>query len=742
MILGILISFLFICVNLNAESNMSEVERIYTEFKELNTENMDVYRIDSMEIKVDASTMLLKNGYFYAFRPVNDQNVFGAFRGDIHFILKSDAKDAIRQFRNVIEKDYYEDSFEEVFITDTRGLIGRIKKDFQKVSEYPQYKNIDLKMSKMGISYGSTLELWDNIVSKLIKDADKDYCRYDMINDHKHNKVVCYAFFSGNNKENFLHFIPADNTFKKTIKNNVWFHRKGDYEKYGDRRIPEKKKNTDIEKYNLNVEITKDWDLICEGSMDFTLKYGSSRWLDIDIGYLHNMKKFQLEYITDLDGNPLEHFQKEENIWVKLPESNTDSKHQIKFKYKAPFITKYNGVSGSTRSHSYWFPYIPSETKYLAELKFTYPKKYNLFTVGERISEEKKGKMKVSVWKTSEPVGHIDFSLAKYKQSIETRAGLPEACFFMDKSRNENIDMMMNFMEIMTKVIGKLDLERVNLVESNGLDYNIPGYVVLQFAEISTNWGNSLKISELNNMLFAYPIIKISELWWGKTIKAYTSNDSWMIHALPEITSLLLIHKCDPNGSEVYNDCMNIYMESIKGTYNKYIKCGIFQDAIYDNFSESKSVYVLHLLRYYLMKTEKKNDDVFITALRTLYADYKGKKASTEDFISIVNRISGEDMDWFFEQWVYGNRLPEIEYDYSSVNENGVYYLQLNITQSGVGDDFKSRIPVRVTYSNGQASTFNVDVTGKSYSKKIKLPMEMNDFEFDVFNTVIFKKKK
>ncbi len=770
MIIGILISILLLCVNLGADEVITEIEKIYTEFRDLGTDGMEVYQIDSLDIIVDVSTLNLRDGYYYIFAPVNDQHVFCAFKGNVHFQLMSDAEDAIRQFKNATDKDYFEGDFDEVFITDTRGLIEEVRSTNEKVEDYPEFKNIDLRMNKVSISNGSDLELRDTFVGKLVQDAPKGYCRYELINDHDRIKRVCYSYNNIAEYENYLYFIPAQNKIKKSFRNNIWIDKLDNSDKFGKNSTPEENIVIEVERYNLNVEISKNMDLVCEGTVKLTIGDNLSKWIEFDIGYLDDMDLFELEYVVDSDGGALKYFHNNNDIWVKLPDSSSSNSYQVGFKYKAPYMTNTNRSSGTKSPVGYWYPNLLSEKEYHADLTFTYPKKFNIFCVGEKISEEKSGKIKKSIYRTVKPLKHIDFTLGKIKSTTLSKEGLPEITVFMDKGRSENVDMVVNFMGIMSKIIGSLDIEKLKLSESSGVDYSIPDYVVLNFPEISANIGNTVFSKQLNSMLFTYPIVKISELWWGKSVQMKNIDDNWLKFSLSEITSLVLIHKCDPAGADIYKDNISLQNDYVRRIYENAVSVGTYPDAVYDvfmnyrtkynlnlkidrvqgvdfyyelsNSSDYRATYVMHLLRYYLMNVQNQNDDVFLTVLRTFYSDYKGKKASTKDFIKTVNSVTGKDMNWFFDQWVYGNRLPEIEYDYSGSQENGVNYLNLEITQSGVGDNFISRIPVRVVYQNGQSSTFNVDVTGTTYKNKLKLPMEMKELEFDPFNTVILKEKK
>ncbi|QUN05872.1 M1 family metallopeptidase [Shewanella yunxiaonensis] len=76
----------------------------------------------------------------------------------------------------------------------------------------------------------------------------------------------------------------------------------------------------------------------------------------------------------------------------------------------------------------------------------------------------------------------------------------------------------------------------------------------------------------------------------------------------------------------------------------------------------NKGALVLHTLRHYL------GDDKFFQAVRELVygaADpqpgkFKPRYSSTREFIDIVTRISGSDMHWFFDNYLYQAQLPAL----------------------------------------------------------------------------------
>jgi aminopeptidase N len=89
--------------------------------------------------------------------------------------------------------------------------------------------------------------------------------------------------------------------------------------------------------------------------------------------------------------------------------------------------------------------------------------------------------------------------------------------------------------------------------------------------------------------------------------------------------------------------------------------------------SYQKGGWVLHMLRSQL------GDSVFWKSIRTYYARYAGKNASTEDLRGIFEEVSGVNLSVFFKQWLYTPGQPQLEivHSYDAVKK----VLTVTITQ-------------------------------------------------------------
>jgi len=71
--------------------------------------------------------------------------------------------------------------------------------------------------------------------------------------------------------------------------------------------------------------------------------------------------------------------------------------------------------------------------------------------------------------------------------------------------------------------------------------------------------------------------------------------------------------------------------------------------------SYQKGAWVLHMLRV------ETGDTVFQKIIREYYNRYKGSNADTRDFEKVAEEVSGKDLTWFFDQWLYKGGIPELE---------------------------------------------------------------------------------
>lgn len=100
--------------------------------------------------------------------------------------------------------------------------------------------------------------------------------------------------------------------------------------------------------------------------------------------------------------------------------------------------------------------------------------------------------------------------------------------------------------------------------------------------------------------------------------------------------------------------------------------------------SYQKGSWVLHMLRVHV------GDDAFFGGLRAFYDEFRGSNADTEDFRRVMEGVSGQDLEEFFDQWVYRPGVPQIEVTVERTAEE----LKITFRQTQPGDVYHLQVGV------------------------------------------------
>jgi aminopeptidase N len=152
----------------------------------------------------------------------------------------------------------------------------------------------------------------------------------------------------------------------------------------------------------------------------------------------------------------------------------------------------------------------------------------------------------------------------------------------------------------------------------------------------------------------------------------------------------------------------------------------------------AKGATVLHMLRYTL------GDSLFFAAIKayaTDTTDFRLKTATTADFVQKISQAVGQDMGWFFNQWVYQPNHP-------------VYANTYNITSLGGGEwmvGFKGRqtqstpaffqmpVELKFTFSSGPDSTVRFFHGANNQVFEFRFNRQPTVVQFDPGNNIVIK---
>lgn len=153
-------------------------------------------------------------------------------------------------------------------------------------------------------------------------------------------------------------------------------------------------------------------------------------------------------------------------------------------------------------------------------------------------------------------------------------------------------------------------------------------------------------------------------------------------------------------------DPSNISKDLVRFNYHS-------REDMFDGVSYNKGGAILHMLRNYL------GDDAFFAGLTDYLKTNEYGTGEAHQLRLSLEKVSGKDLNWFFNQWYYGSGNPKLSY--TTTFEPVKKQVTVTISQTQVGQNFQFPLAIDL-YENGKPTRKNVWVDAK----------EKNNFTFTV----------
>ncbi len=145
--------------------------------------------------------------------------------------------------------------------------------------------------------------------------------------------------------------------------------------------------------------------------------------------------------------------------------------------------------------------------------------------------------------------------------------------------------------------------------------------------------------------------------WFGDSVTEKDWDDVWLSEGFATYFALLATEHYQ--GREAFLTGLRRARVQVLATERRMPGVAVVQakpwKGIPNQIVYQKGAWVLHLLRGEI-GTEK-----FWAGIREYYRRYRDGNASTADFRRVMEEISGRDLGWFFEQWVYRAGSPAVD---------------------------------------------------------------------------------
>jgi tetratricopeptide (TPR) repeat protein len=206
----------------------------------------------------------------------------------------------------------------------------------------------------------------------------------------------------------------------------------------------------------------------------------------------------------------------------------------------------------------------------------------------------------------------------------------------------------------------------------------------------------------------------IAHQWFGTMVSPATKNDWWLSDGGARYSEALYVeHVAGEAGFQEVTKDMSVGALA-------YVSVPLADVGRLDTFSPEfqslvadKGGMILAMLRWIV------GEEAFDKTMRTFVSQYAGKTATVEDLRKIAEQASGQQLTWFFTQWLDSTGAPQFKNKYTVYRTAKGFRVVGEISQ----DMDLFRMPVEL----------RIDTDGKTETKRIEVEGTNSAYSVDTF---------
>ena len=340
-----------------------------------------------------------------------------------------------------------------------------------------------------------------------------------------------------------------------------------------------------------------------------------------------------------------------------------------------------------------WLPIIDHPyDKATSEFVITAPAKYQVVANGRLIEITDLGDgRRVTHWKESTPIASWlnAIGVAQFaSRTFGTLRGIPLQTWVYHQdaagAAGTFDDNTRRAVEFYSDHVGPYSYEKLANVIASGLTGGTEHASAIFYGEPTVG-------SQRAPGLVAH---EIAHQWFGDAVTERDWDDVWLSEGFATYFTLLVTEHY--RGRDAFVEGLRTSRNTVFRTEGQLPGSAV----VHDNLSDTRKVlnqlvyqkggWVLHMLRAQI-GTEK-----FWAGIREYYKRYRDANASTAEFRTVMEEASGQDLGWFFKQWLYraGSPVVEATWTYDTAGRK----VGLELAQTQKADAY--RLPLEVAVGN------------------------------------------
>jgi len=336
-------------------------------------------------------------------------------------------------------------------------------------------------------------------------------------------------------------------------------------------------------------------------------------------------------------------------------------------------------LQGST----FWYPWFP-DALVSFDAKISLPEGWDAVCQGERMDHQKRDGRQFVHWRSPEPTDEIYLVAGRF--AVYERPAGPIMTYAYLRTADENLaatylDANERYFPMYEQLIGPYPYQKFALIENFWeTGYGMPSFTLLGPKVIRLPF---IPVS-------SYPH-EILHNWWGNGVFVDWDRGNWC-EGITAYMADHLIKEQQGQGKNYRKATLRKYLDYVKKAEDFPLTA--FRER-HSSASEAigygKSLMAFHMLR------KKLGDETFIQGFQHFYRKNLFKRVGFQQIRQSMETVSGEDLGWFFSQWIERPGAPELALDRVDVKKTaGRYQLKARVRQVQPGAPFRLTVPAAV----------------------------------------------
>jgi len=158
----------------------------------------------------------------------------------------------------------------------------------------------------------------------------------------------------------------------------------------------------------------------------------------------------------------------------------------------------------------------------------------------------------------------------------------------------------------------------------------------------------------------------IAHQWWGVSVSPETKDDWWLSDGFSRYSEAMYVENAagEAGLEEAVKDMSVGALAYDTVPLSSASKLDIFSTE-FQSLATDKGAMILHMLRFVL------GEEKYNKTMREFASQFAGKSASLDNFQAVAEKNYGDQLTWFFSQWLDSTGAPEFKVKYTTYRLGG-----------------------------------------------------------------------